>query len=342
MPKIAMSNTYAVKLILWLATLMSCASSIGQTDPATNFNDPVEAQAREALAAKKYESVMDLYEPHLGCSTLPALSHYRYAIAAKNLGRFPQAFASLEVAMIKDPSGSFASETSRLNSLRDQINDGCQRSGGCAQQSAPTEPKKTDLPEQGKAVVTEVGVDPPSTTTEADGPAIQPQLESPPSVTASSTQLATPAPPPSHVAPLDRAKDQWAYLTGAIVLILALSFAWLHVRRRRQDNSLVVLTKELDELALQLAGVIDLLSRARPESALRTQLADVKTLLDTETSRLRYQQTRRASDLALVDANRLQRSIELAANPVNVLVATPQEIEAAFTTGQWQPIFNRS
>jgi hypothetical protein len=118
---------YAVAGILLLTTAAANSFPLPVISPKTvegcasvNKLPFADAAARSALEAKDYVKVVATYEPFCG-NELSAAALYRLAIAYQKLGNPRSAKASLDQALVLNPSGTFASSLQRLETLRNDI-----------------------------------------------------------------------------------------------------------------------------------------------------------------------------------------------------------------------------
>lgn len=101
-------------LLLCCAAPFICAAA---TPTRVAGSDVLDVSARTALAARDYVRVISLYESS-SADEMSAVSFYRLAIAYQKTEQPKLALASLMAALVKNPSGSFASTPERLSELK--------------------------------------------------------------------------------------------------------------------------------------------------------------------------------------------------------------------------------
>lgn len=146
----------AMVAALLCATSAWAASTVAQADVA----------ARKALSLSQYSAVVKSYDG-FEASELNEQSFYRLAIAQQRLGLSFEAKKSLDQALAKNPSGSFASSPERLALLKDDIQNGLVRIA-----SAPGVPELGEkLIVEAKTLAVSVAVDAASPVAAVSGPA---------------------------------------------------------------------------------------------------------------------------------------------------------------------------
>ncbi len=287
--------------------------------------DPVEEPARKALAQGDFARVVDLYGPSLAAGrNLPDMSHYRLAISLQKQGDSPSAWKHLRTALASNPQGSFASSAARLGDLRTSILASCEKMGrpGCE------EPEPPALASSGNS-------DPAATATPS-APASAPQGAQETVQPASAPKAVAAAEPATSLDAAAQAGSArptaWEVamlLLMGTTLLVAAWIAWRTYRRdRRIPEGLDAVENLRDNVAAFLAG-LHASERGR-DSALYAPLANLLPLLEREAGRTLYRATGNTKALAAADMRAVEMSKQLSRKPLDVLTASPQEIEAHF------------
>lgn len=330
-----------------LLTLKLAAAEDRSTSP---LSDPVDSAARTALAAKNYRAVVDLYTPYIEGEVLTALAHYRYAIASKKLGLFSEANTSLKKAIAIAPNGEFASEPSRLAALQEQIAAGCSPIGLCdtgePNEQAPEQPPEdTTLSAPVQTALSPTGVEGQEVGAEVE-PQVHPKAHA--AETSDPVETASSGTPTSYF-------PYWVKVAGAFVVcflllvfvvagIDTLIYAYKRMRnmRRERKSPGEDAVSALCALGSQLIKVIGYTEAANSQSELHARLIEIEQLVAKEVGRLNYRHSGHEHTLTAADRSRLGELLELQSEPPDARVATPDQIEAAFRSAQWFPVFNRS
>jgi len=292
--------------------------------------DPVDESARKALAHGEYARVVDLYAPSLAAGrTLPDMSHYRLAIALQKQGDSLAAWKHLQLALTSNPQGNFASSPGRLADLRSSILASCEKLGrpGCEEPAA--------------APPAEAGTDPAATaapTAAASMPAAQTQVisDATTATVAPASPLTALGAPAASAQGLPQAEGPgqagWHLATLLVATATLLTAGWIawrnHRRDRRIPEGLDSVEGLRDNVAAFLAG-LHATQRGR-DSALYLPLANLLPLLEREAGRTLYRATGSTKALAAPDLKAVEMSKQLSLRPLDVLTASPQEIEAHF------------
>lgn len=330
--------THMLATVLLAVFVMSSAGA--EESLASQRVDPVETEARTALAAKNYRAVVDLYAPHVSGDGLTALAHYRYAIAAKNLGLYPEADNSFKKAISIAPLGDFATDPARLTALQEQIAEGCSTQGGCDVSApdapAPEQPKdSTTSSEPAQLVIAPTGV-----VGREDS-----ELVPPPKTLLVAPPVATNEKVGETVIDAKNIVQLSIAIVASTIVAIPLAVAFFKLMRRRRqkcDTPGDLVFTELNALGAQLTIVISYIESSCLHSELLSHLVEVERLVARETGRLNYRKTGRADTLTPEDSTRLAAFLELQSEPADARHTTPTQVEAAFRSAQWSQVFNRS
>lgn len=331
-----MTNRPALKVAMALLaslTLTLASAEEASTPPRV---DPVEDAARTALATKDYRTVVDLYTPHIGGDRLTALGHYRYAIAAKNLGLFPEADSNLKKAISIAPSGDFASDPSRLQSLQAQIAEGCSTTP-CEGSFPVALASEQPTPDGSQAATQQTAI----ATSEAPEVVPTAPTTAPVSQDAQTSNRA----PRTQEVPRGAGGMQYgliATLVSAASIFFIFCFVLIKRTSKAHSTSNERAFTELKALGAQLTKVIGYIEAADMHSSLHLRLVELEELIALEVGRQHYRQAGQAHSLTESDRAQLAVFLNLQSDPPDARVATPDEIEAAFRSARRCQVFNRS
>lgn len=295
--------------------------------------DPVDESARKALALGKYAQVVDLYSASLNAGrTLPAMSHYRMAIALQKQGDAPDAWKHLRLALAANPQGTFASSPARLAELRSGILAACRDLGRpeCEERPTAKEAPSGDP-------------DPAATAAAPTAPAAVPEAAVVPQL---ATDIARPATPatlrtlgaaaPAVTGGFDGGPisdgSRWGAATLAVAVATLLIASWIAWRTYRRDRRIPEGLDSVESLRDNVAAFLTALhgSQRGRDSALYLPLASLLPLLEREAGRTLYRATGNTKALEAADLKAVELSKQLTRKPLDVLTASPQEIEAHF------------
>lgn len=317
---------------------MPCAA-IAQVQ--TPLSDPVDANARTALARAQYQRVLDLYGPWIDGSDLPALARYRIAIAASNLGNYKVAARNLESAKTIDPLGRYASSVERIDALTQSIATGCSKTQDCDINTIGE-----DIPIDG---VENATTGPPlplptSLAAESEVAAEDTLIATAPNAASSNPDKNVSEPPNVQTTSTDNQfkpeLKQSSLGIGLLIAVCLLGIALASYKRKHKmpsgsgpSDSFALELRELrDRMGIVLAKAQD----AYPKSELVQQLRLALPIVERECGRCEYDRSADAAQLTAEDRTLLERVSGLKSKPLNVLDCDRLEVAQMFQRQSWQ------
>lgn len=280
----------------------------------------VEEAARAALAQKRYAEVIAIYDGGTA-EGLGSMARYRLAIAFQGMTQPVEAWSQLQLALEKDPKGTFASSASRLTTISDGIKAGCIAIG--RPDCKPLEPQPQTVPE----VVAQ--------TPAAAVPEIAPTASAPAQITTlqpAQPAAAEPSPASAPEAQADWRQDTLPFASAGLNLAILVLLCWMFARQLANDRALPGGVRGIRRVRDDVADLLQRLeaSPGGTGSELHSTLGGLLPLLEREAGRVTYRAKGQLARLVGSDREAAELVARLSAAPLDVLHSDASAVEAIF------------